>query len=565
MTYVKSSEEAQMMTLEALIASLLIIVAVLFVVSQVPPKVQQEGGYSEVQLRHYGEDVVTMLEATPSPDGNYQNLLQYYISENKYDDLDGFLNDSLPDNVGYSVALVSGDERENIFSNGYPWGEQIVVSEIVVSRNVSIGGIPGAAAGIRKVGKTFPAGSLIIPMDDTYQPDDIISDNYIPLLRGMGLVYNIANGTYSDGKPISVWQLLEDPRGTNYTFFDKDVFVNTSNNPGDILNGSNESKFYAGGPYIIDTNDLTHEIRGRILNASEDSPVAVAYHINIHQTLEPFYHYPVVELIMAPKIAAYPPDGEYYSKLVETIGKYYIHAGVPYVVINDSMILNGMLDDIDIITIPPANLISMPDNVARTLIDWVSNGGTIHAEGLALTTLDDKVETVDGYNHSWNGLIGVFNSLGTQTGRSMIFVGNSSVPGDYNNNLYGTYADPGAFLDVLAQSGDIDGVLTGAGMSAVPAFNFTNYSKINPDTTILAGAGILNSSHLIDSSQLTYISAPFDKGFVTYLAGYNMSVDYSGNPTPHKERLMFHTIFYPCFRKIYDYGVVELHITMWYK
>lgn len=578
MNDVKSSEEAQMMTLEALIASLLIIVAVLFVVSQVPPQVQQEGGYSGVQLRHYGEDIVTMLEATPSPDGDYQNLLQYYISENKCDDLDGFLNDSLPDNVGYSVALVSGDEKENLFSNGYPWGEQIVVSEIVVSKNVSIGGIPGATAGIRTVTKTFPAGSLIIPMDDISDTDGTAQKNIIP---GMGLVYNIANGTYSDGKPISVWQPLEDPRGTNYTFFDNDVFVNTSNNPGDISNGSNVSKFYAGGPYIIDTNDLTPDIKDRILNASEDS--LAAYHINIHQTLEPFYHDPVVELIMAPKIAAYPPDdwegwGEvgnttpkppettyYESKLVETIGKYYIHAGVPYVVINDSMILSGVLDDIDIITIPDANLIQMPDNVARTLIDWVSNGGTIHAGGLALTTLDAKVEEIDGDNHSWNGFIGVFNSLGTQTGRSMIFVGNSSVLGDDNNNLYGTYADPGAFFDVLAQSGDLDGVLTGAGMSAVPAFNFTNYSMINPDTTILAGAGITNSSHLIDSSQLTYVSAPFDKGFVTYLAGYNMSEDYNGVPTPHKERLMFHTIFYPCFRKIYDYGVVELRITMWYK
>jgi hypothetical protein len=555
MNFVKSSEEAQMMTLEAFIASLLIIVAVLFVVSQVPPQVQQEGGYSEVQLRHYGEDVMTMLESNASPDENYENLLQYYVSENKYKDLDDFLNDSLPDNVGYSVALVSGDEREDMISKGYPMGKRIVVSEIVVSKNTSIGGLPGVAAGIKKVNKTFPAGSLIIPMDDKSIPETGQEN----ILKAMGLVYNIANGTYSDGKPISVWQLLEDPRGENYTYFNADVEVNTNNNPINISIGNNDSRKYGGGPYIIDENDLTQEIKDRILNASEDSSVA------IHQTLEPFEHDPVAELKMAPKIAAYPPDGEYYSTLNETIGKYYEHSNIPFTTIDNSMISSGVLDDIDIITIPHANLTEIDNDVTRTLIDWVSNGGTIYAEGLSLTTLDAKVELIDGDNHPWNGFIGVSNSLVPQTGRSMIFVGNSSIPGDDNINPYGTYADPGAFWNVLAQSGDTDGVLMGTGMSEVPAFNFTDNSKVNPDTTILAGAGTTNSSALMNNSQLTYISAPFDKGFVIYLAGHNMSVDYKGDPTPHRERLIFHTLFYPGFRKIYDYGVVELQITMWYK
>jgi len=521
---------------------------------------------SEVQLRHYGEDVITMLEANSSPDEDYQNLLQYYVSENKHEDLDDFLNDSLPDNIGYSVALVSGDERENLFSRGYPTGEQIVVSEIVVSKDVSIGGLPGVAAGVKKVTKTFPAGSLLIPMDDDYQPDGNESDDYIPLLKGMGLVYNIANGTYSDGKPISVWQLLEDPRGKDYNYSDK-VRINTSDNPRNISNGLNGIKNYAGGPYIINANDLTPEIKDKILNASEDSLVSDS--ITIHQTLEELFHYPAIELKMAPKIAAYPPNGDYNSKLTETISKYYEHSNIPFTTINDDLILSGVLDDIDIITIPPANLALMPNNVAtrtliKTLIDWVSNGGTIYAEGLALTTLDVKVEEIDGNNHLWNGFIGVSNSLGNQTGRSMIFVGNSSIPGDDNNNSY-TYADPGAFCNVLAQSGDIDGVLMGTGISAVPAFNFTDNSRINPDTTILAGAGLTSNSTSMDSSQLTYISAPFDKGFVIYLAGYDISKDYNGVPTPYKERLMFHTLFYPGFRKIYDYGVVELHITMWYK
>ena len=282
MNDVKSSEEAQMMTLEALIASLLIIVAVLFVVSQVPPQVQQEGGYSGVQLRHYGEDIVTMLEATPSPDKDYQNLLQYYISENKHEDLDDFLNDSLPDNVGYSVALVSGDERENLFSNGYPWGERIVVSEIVVSKDVSIGGIPGATAGIRKVTKTFPAGSLIIPMDDVTNTETGQKN----ILTGMGLVYNIAKGTYSDDKSIPVWQILQDPRHDAYMFFDWSIYTN--DNPSNISNGTDSTRKYAGGPYLIDAADLTPEIKQKILNASK---MEYTDDIKIHQVITPFTYY----------------------------------------------------------------------------------------------------------------------------------------------------------------------------------------------------------------------------------------------------------------------------------
>ena len=520
-----------------------------------------------------------MLKKSPSPVEDYDNLLQYYIGENEYGELEAFLEGSLPDNVGYSVALVSPNETEELFSNGYPMGEQVVVSEIVISKNVALGGIPGAAAEVRKVEMTFPAGSLIIPMDDTHQPDPNTSDSYIPLLKAMGLVYQIANGTYSDGNPISVWQLLEDPRGNNYSLF-YTLTKNTSDNPRNPITGI--SREYAAGPYFIDADDLTPEIKDRILNASEDSPVG--YHVAVHQTLETFYHYPVVEMKMAPIIAAYPPDdwvnwGDdgktnpkapettyYESKLVETIGQYYIHSDVPYVIINDSMILNGTLEDIDIVTIPHADLSDMPADVARTFIDWVSNGGTIHAECKSLTTLDDKIEAVDGNNHSWYGFIGVQNiPTGTGTGKSMIFVGNSSEGN--NTGGYGAYADPGACFDVLSQSGDIDGVLLGAGGSAVPAFRAMNlnYSLLNPDTTVLSGAGSNEDSVLPNYIDFTYVSAPFDNGFITYLAGHDLSKDHNGNPTPIKERLMFQTFFYPGFAKIYDYGVVELQITMWYK
>ncbi|MCG7848834.1 MAG: hypothetical protein MIO93_06595 [ANME-2 cluster archaeon] len=567
-------EKAQMMTLEALIASLLIIAAVLFVVSQVPPQAQHGGSFSNVQLNHYGDDLLNVLKKSSSPAADYDNLIQYYIGENNYSELNVLMENSLPDNVGYSVSLVSGDDKELLFSNGYPVGEQVVVSEIVVSKNVGLGGIAGAPAEIRKVEKTFPAGSLIIPMDDNYQCDNNISDNYIPLLRGMGLIYNIANGTYSDGKPISVWQLLEDPRGEDYTYFDGDVYVNTSNNPRDISNGSNESKFYAGGPYIIDANDLTPEIKGRILNASEDSPVGVAYHINIHQTLETFYHYPVAEMRKAPRIAAYPPEGDHDSIFNDTIKKYYEHSGVPYSVIDDTMIQNRVLDDIDIITIPHANILEIKNETAQILIDWVSEGGVIHAGCEAISTLDQKVELIDQDKHPWYGFIGIDAS--NQIEGVMVFVGNSSLPGEDNTGSFGESADPGAVFHILAQSGSISGTLPFVNGS-VHSFILRNSS--NPDLMILAGVNETSKECCkpsVSGEEIIYVCAPFDQGFVIYLAGHDQSISCTDGgcccgkgeectPTPHRERLMFHTFFYPGFGKVYDYGVVELQITMWYK
>lgn len=574
-------EKAQMMTLEALIASLLIIAAVLFVVSQVPPKAQQGGSFSNLQLDHYGDDLLNILKKSPSPVEDYDNLIQYYIAENDYSELEALMEDSLPDNVGYSVSLVSGDDMELLFSNGYPVGEQVVVSGIVVSKNIGLGGIAGAPAEVRKVAKTFPAGSLIIPMDDIYQRDMNTNDDYIPVLKAMGLIYNIVNGTYSGGEPVSVWELLEDPRGDNNSLFFT-LTKNTSDNPRNPSTGS--PRKYAGGPYIIDADDLTPEIKGRILNASEES--TVSYHISIHQILEPLYHYPVVEMKMAPKIAVYPPDDwegrteserenkipkppettYYESKLNDTISKYYLHSDVPYTVINDTMIREGILQGIDIITIPHADLSPMPIDVGKILIDWISNGGTIHAECKSLTTLDALAESIDGANHSWYGLIGVQNiPSGSGSGKAMIFVGNSSEGN--NTGAYGAFADPGAVNDVLTQSGDHDGILPGTGSSAVPAFRamMLNYSLINPEAMILAGAGSSQNSISPNYADIGYISAPFDKGFVSYLAGHDESNDYDNNPTPHKERLMFHTFFYPGFGKVYDFGVIELQITMWYK
>ncbi len=560
-------ENAQMMTLEALIASLLIIAAVLFVVSQVPPQTQHGGSFSNLQLNHYGDDLLNVLKKSSSPVADYDNLLQYYIGENNYSELNALMEDSLPDNVGYSVSLVSVDDKELLFSNGYPMGEQVVVSEIVVSRNVSLGGIGKAPAQIRKVDKTFPAGSLIIPMDDTYQNDPDTTDSYVPMLKGMGLVYHIVNGTYSNGKAIPVWQILQDPRNNAYTYFEWSIYSNE--NPSNVSKGTDSLRKYAGGPYLIDASDITQAIKREILNASKSDVSTSNDDIKIHQVITPFTYYPTIKMTSAPVIAAYPPDGVYGSKLNDTIDKYFLNSGVPHIVIDDTSIRNGILDNVDIITMPHANLSMMPNNVTAIIIDWVSNGGTFHAECESLLTLDTKVESIDGNNHRWHGFIGIENSNLPE--KSMIFIGNDSFNDTSFGVGYGPFADHGTVFNPLAQSGEPDGTFNKRGGS-VNSFRLVrygngslDYSQINPGVTILGASGLTDTTGPANGGDIVYASAPFDNGFVTYLAGHDQSEDDYNNPTPHRKRLMFHTVFYPGFGKVYDYGVVELQITMWYK
>ena len=365
------------------------------------------------------------------------------------------------------------------------------------------------------------------------------------------------------GKSIPVWQILQDPRNDAYMFFDWSIYTN--DNPSNVSNGTDSTRKYAGGPYLIDATDLTPEIKQKILNASK---MEYTDDIKMHQVINPFTYYPVIKTEGVPIIAAYPPHGVYDSKLNSTVEQSFLHSGIQYIVINDTLIKNNILDEVDIIISPDADLSQMPGDVTAIIIDWVSNGGTFHAECRSILTLDTKVESIDGNNHSWHGFIGIGNTI--VLNNSMVLVGNDSHNDTSFGTGYGPFADPGAVFNSFAQSGDRDGTFDRSG-GAIHSFQLIgsngslNYSRINPKVTILAGSGQTNTTGSANGKDIVYATAPFDRGMVTYLAGYNMSEDYNGIPTPHKERLMFHTIFYPCFKKIYDYGVVELRITMWYK
>lgn len=107
-----SDNKAQMHTLEAIIAAILMIGAVTFVTMTAPMGMQPAQQYSEAQLKIYGRDALNVLSA--------EDELQ--ISE-----LDGNLRGLLPENVGYNVAVYDGAGNPFPSTNRMPAPNAVVV------------------------------------------------------------------------------------------------------------------------------------------------------------------------------------------------------------------------------------------------------------------------------------------------------------------------------------------------------------------------------------------------------------------------------------------------------
>jgi len=256
---ITKNETAQMMTVEAFMGALLIITALLFVVSQAPTGVQQADAQSKTQLMHYGDDTIDLLKNSPPPldQPDYDNKLQYYLSENKFDDLNEFLNDTIPDNVAYNVEIYDGGRYFPIIRNGYPSANGISFNEIIVTKGALAGGV-GHLTGMSIANKSFDNGSLIIPMDKQ-QNNNITAYNLILKISDLG---------------IPVYQLLMDPRKEyGSTLETKLVKINTTTEPwGDEESyGVND---YYGGPYVVDAADLTPIIENQIRDYAEN-PIQV--------------------------------------------------------------------------------------------------------------------------------------------------------------------------------------------------------------------------------------------------------------------------------------------------
>lgn len=246
------NEKGQMMTIEAFLGALLIITAVLFVVSQAPSGVQQADAQSKTQLIHYGEDTIDMLKNSPPPEyTDYDNNLQYYFSEKKFDDLNEFLNDTLPDNVVYNVELYDGGRYLSIIRNGYPSANGISFNEMIITKGAPAGGV-GQLTGTYITYKSFDNGSLIIPMDEK-QNNNITAYNLILNISDMG---------------IPVYQLLQDPRGVGFTYWSTLCFNATDDPWSDSCTYNNS--YYTGGPYVIDVADIDLTIQNKIKERAEN-------------------------------------------------------------------------------------------------------------------------------------------------------------------------------------------------------------------------------------------------------------------------------------------------------
>ena len=237
------NEKGQMMTIEAFLGALLIITALLFVVSQAPSGVQHADAQSKTQLTYYAKDTIGLLKNSQPPlNTGYDNYLQYYMSEKKFDDINEFFNDTLPDNVVYNIELYDGRRYLPIIRNGYPSTNGISFNEIIIIKGAPAGGV-GNLTGTYITSKSFDNGSLIIPMDEQ-QNNNITAYNLILRISDLG---------------IPVYQLLMDPRVKDSSGIDLNESkypINTSLDPWSEIS-TYGLRDYAGGPYVIDVEDLT--------------------------------------------------------------------------------------------------------------------------------------------------------------------------------------------------------------------------------------------------------------------------------------------------------------------
>ncbi len=107
-----SDNKAQMHTLEAIIAAILMVGAVMFISVTAPMGAQSAQQYSEAQLKIYGRDALNVLSAE---------------DELQIGELDGNLRRLLPENVGYNIVIYDGADTPIPSTNIIPAPNAVVV------------------------------------------------------------------------------------------------------------------------------------------------------------------------------------------------------------------------------------------------------------------------------------------------------------------------------------------------------------------------------------------------------------------------------------------------------
>jgi len=110
-----SDNKAQMHTLEAIIAAILMIGAVTFVSVTAPVGTQSAQRYSEAQLKIYGRDVLNVL----SVEGKLQ-------TEN-ISKLDNDVRNLLPENIGHNIVIYDGADTPIPITNRITAPNAVVV------------------------------------------------------------------------------------------------------------------------------------------------------------------------------------------------------------------------------------------------------------------------------------------------------------------------------------------------------------------------------------------------------------------------------------------------------
>lgn len=413
---------------------------------------------------------------------------------------------------------------------------------------------------VEKKPYTFPAGSLIVPMDE----------NQTNLIGAYGFAYKLVDSsgtTPLNSTRIPVWTILQNAINSSVPGFY--VTIETNNNASVPLSGTVMDRKYSGGPFLIDANDINNTLRQAILSE------AAIKNIKVHNLTESFFYDKSVQMLNPPRIAVYPEGDSYTINVMEP---YYQHGEVPYTDISDDDILNGELYNYDILTIPHQELTATKpgSEVITEIVGWVSNGGFIHVECLGTNTLDYAIEQSSaGSAKPWYGFIGVSGHPKQDTSsipdQYIKLLDNSTkmnVTSWYNNSPpipYPGMSDPGAPYNVLAQTNNPKGIFGTSpetGYTKVFAL-FRNKSMVNPDTNILAYAPLDNQMSSygyyedynkdgIKEPQLMYLEAPYDNGLVVYVAGHDLT-EREGDA----ERLIFESFFAASMRR-QEYTVIKV-------
>lgn len=398
----------------------------------------------------------------------------------------------------------------------------------------------------------FPAGSLVIPVDDNqwFLNDSDTSNDWLAA-RIFGLVYRTLNdrdenATTLDNYLIPVYRILEDPRGPSrdsindpygipysITVNAKKV-VDGANGSISLSGGMSSSIELKGGPFVVSAEDLNETTRQAVLEEAR------RFGLDVYELTGNLTYNWTVYILGAPVLGVYPEE----QTNVQIIVDYFYDAGLSdseFVLLNTSEIERGALSRIDVLFTPHTDISqaydpskNLTDTAAWKILKWVENGGVYHVECYGVETVDSTIEKADGNLHPWYGFMGVVGD-----------------PNDYGKRYRATILDTiftsNATL-FISQTYTTDGELPPRG-GHTPSFYFV--SEHNPDAVPLANTTVG------DAIVLAY--APFGNGHVIYMGGHRQNEGDSGVPTPSRLNLVFDAFMLARAMKVVP--VYEAHVS----